>query len=91
MDIKLFSLQIGSDTNLRVLFYFLNLYNFRIMSYSTITPRVIEFQYRKSIYIFHALQVTYCVTSNQHTLWFIEWNQNNCIGENMFIFYYIEL
>ena len=65
--IKLFSLQLSFDTNSPVLLWFLNLYNCRVVSSPTTTARVIEFQYVNRIYIFHVIQFSYCVTSNQHT------------------------
>ena len=67
-DRKLFILRLSSDTNVRVIFWFLNLYNFHVASSSTITPRMIEFRYGKRIYIYNNLQFLHCVTSNNHTL-----------------------
>ena len=60
-------MQLSSDTNLRVIFWFLDLYNCRVASSSTITTCVIESWYGKHIYINNNLQFSHCITSNNRT------------------------
>ena len=52
-NLKLFSLQLSSDKN--YMNSFLNLYNYRVASPSTITPFVIDFRYEKRISIYNTL------------------------------------
>ena len=62
-DLIFFSLQLISDMNLRLLFWFLNLCDCRVDLSSTTTPRVIEFWYGKRIYIL--ILYNCCITSHR--------------------------